>query len=90
MTRPNEVMEDKNQAENKAVIEIQKNETVSKIDYLETTDKNHEIRIAELEGQVKKLNFLVNDLSQDNIVSKKIISISILPPQSQCNKFIKI
>lgn len=47
----------------------------SKIDVLESSGKNHEFRIVDLENQVKKLNYLINDLNQDNIVSKKIISI---------------
>ncbi|WGL60307.1 outer membrane protein assembly factor BamD [Pigmentibacter sp. JX0631] len=47
----------------------------SKLDVLESSGKNHEFRIVDLENQVKKLNYLINDLTQDNNVSKKIISI---------------
>jgi len=75
ISHPKETMDEKNLSEHREIIEIQKNDPINKIDTLESKDKNHEIRLFELEGQIKKLNFTVNDLSQDNNISKKIISL---------------
>lgn len=57
------------------VIEINKTEKKESLENLESIDKNHEIRILSLENTVKKLDFIINDLNQDNIISKKIISL---------------
>lgn len=61
--------------ENSEKIEINKIETFNKIDDLESFNKDYEIRIISLENTIKKLNFQINDLSQDNNISKKIISL---------------
>ena len=64
--------------ENKEIIEVNKTEKIDalhKFDSLESVDKEHEMRIISLENTIKKLNFQINDLSQDNNISKKIISL---------------
>lgn len=53
----------------------EKEENQNKFQLLESAGKEREMRILTLESAIKKLNFEVNDLNQDNNVSKKIISL---------------
>lgn len=57
------------------LIESVKVETNNKFISLETQNKDHEIRLFELENAIKKLNAQTNDLSQDNFTTKKSIAI---------------
>ncbi|RDB36297.1 MAG: outer membrane protein assembly factor BamD [Spirobacillus cienkowskii] len=57
------------------LIESVKVETNNKFNSLETQNKDHEIRLFELENAIKKLNAQTNDLSQDNFMTKKSIAI---------------
>lgn len=75
ISRMNDYNEDKLLSENSDGTEANRLANNSKLDVLESSGKNHEFRIVDLENQVKKLNYLINDLTQDNNVSKKIISI---------------
>lgn len=75
ISRMNDYNEDKLLSENSDSTEANRLANNSKLDVLESSGKNHEFRIVDLENQVKKLNYLINDLTQDNNVSKKIISI---------------
>jgi TolA-binding protein len=75
--KPNENQET-TKKENTEIIETnkaEKIETLNTFDNLKSVDKEHEMRIISLENTVKKLNFQINDLSQDNNISKKIISL---------------
>ncbi|APJ04175.1 tetratricopeptide repeat protein [Silvanigrella aquatica] len=54
--------------------EQSKQETLEKIDQIESSSKEREKHIMILENEIKKMSYQVNDLSQDNIVSKKVIS----------------
>jgi TolA-binding protein len=54
---------------------VEKPEEINKSDNLELQYKDHDLRILAIENTIKKLNFQINDLSQDNNVSKKIITL---------------
>ncbi len=69
---------EKKDKDNNEVIEMHKAEKIEtnhKLDNLVSVDKDHEMRIISLENTIKKLNFQINDLSQDDNISKRIISL---------------
>ncbi len=78
MENNNQEIKDTKEKENNEIIEInkaEKMETINKFDNLDSVNKDHEMRIFALENTIKKLNFQINDLSNDNNISKRIISL---------------